>query len=165
MEYKNIFSFDVEWNYRTMTLFAFLLIIPNFLGMLNISTVWGFKLHFFQVAVFLAALIYGPTGGLLSGMVGSVYSAFIMHNPYIVGGNMILGFFVGLFARHKMHTIVAVMLAFIVQLPWLVITDYYLIHMPWPVLWKLIVALALSNLVWATLAHYSARPARNALRC
>jgi len=165
MEYRNKFSFNIKWGYKTISLFIFLIILPNLLGMMNISTVWGFKIHFFQIAVFIAALIYGPKGGLLSGLLGSTYSAIIMNNPYIIIGNAILGFFVGLFIRYKLHTIIAVILAFLIQLPWLILTDYYLVNLPMGFILRLILALAISNLVWATAAHYSAKPIKKALKC
>jgi uncharacterized membrane protein len=154
MEYKLINN--IEWNYKTISLFAFLLVVPNFLGMINISTAFGFKLHLFQAAIFAAALVYGPIGGLFSGLVGSTYSAIIMNNPYLVVGNALLGFFTGLFAK-KMHTAAAVALAFAIQLPWLVLTDYYLMSMSAQVIVMLTIALAASNLVWAFAAHYSVK--------
>ena len=89
MMFKDIF--DVKWNYKTISLLLFLVFVPNLLGMINISTPFGFKLHFFQLAVIIAAMVYGPMGGLLSGMFGSVYSAMMMNNPYIVVGNVIPG--------------------------------------------------------------------------
>ncbi|MBD3164263.1 hypothetical protein GF323_03620 [Candidatus Woesearchaeota archaeon] len=157
MDYKNIFSFDIKWSSKTVSLFIFLLILPNFLGMINLSTKTGFKIHFFQYAVFLAAIIYGPKGGLLSGFVGSTYSAFIMHNPYIAVGNAILGFFTGLFIRYGSKTILAVLLAYIIQLPWLILTDYFLVHLPMSFIMPLIMALFFSNIVWAIAAHYTAK--------
>lgn len=154
MAQANLLSFNIKWNYKTIGLFVFLLVLPNFLGMINISTPWGFKIHFFQLAIFIAALIYGPKGGLLSGLVGSTYSAFLMHNPYIIGGNVILGFFVGLFVRFGWPTIFVVLLAYLVQLPWLIITDYYFVHLPISFIKALIIALLISNIIWATVAHY-----------
>lgn len=165
MEYSEKFSFNVEWNYKTITLFLFLMIFPNLLGLINLNTVWGFKIHFFQIAVFIAALIYGPKGGLLSGLVGSLYSAFVMSNPYIVIGNAILGFFVGLFVRYNLNTIIAVMLAYSIQLPWLIITDYYLVNLPISFILRLILALAISNMIWAIVAHYTVKPIKESLRC
>ncbi len=163
MEYKNIFSFDVKWNYKTIALFLFLLALPNLLGMVNISTGVGFKIHFFQAAIFIAALIYGPMGGLASGLVGSAYSAVIVHNPYIIVGNVILGFFVGLFAKYGIKTVFAVWLAFLIQLPWLVITDYYLVSLPMAFIISLIIALAVSNTIWAIVAHYAVKPIKHTL--
>jgi len=149
----NIFAFRNEWNVKTVSLFIFLLALPNILGMINVTAPWGFKIHFFQVAVFMAALIYGPYGGMFSGLVGSIYSAFIMHNPYIAIGNAILGFFVGFFVRYGLHTVLAVLLAFLIQIPWLVLTDYYLVHLPMTFIIPLISALLISNIIWALVAH------------
>jgi uncharacterized membrane protein len=155
MEYKNTFNFT--WNYKTLGLFIFLLAIPNVLSMINLPTPFGFQLHVFQFAVFVAALLYGPMGGALSGLVGSAYSAVMMHNPYLAVGNMLLGLFVGLFARYGLHTLLAVGLAYLLQLPWLIITDYSLVHLPAQFILMLVIALALSNLIWAIGAHFSVR--------
>lgn len=163
MEYKDVLGFNVKWNYRTISFFAILLLLPNLLGMINLNTVFGFKIHFFQVAVFMAALLYGPKGGLLSGLVGSMYSAFAMNNPYILVGNAILGFFVGIFVRYGINTILAVLLAYIIQLPWLMATDFYLIHMPMQILLNLVFALLISDIVWAAVAHYSAKQVKSLL--
>ncbi len=163
MQFKNILSFDVKWDYRTVSLFVFLLLIPNLLGMINLSTPLGFNIHFFQVAVFVAAIIYGPKGGALSGLFGSAYSAVMMNNPYIAVGNMILGFFAGLFVRYGISTILAVWLAFVVQLFWLVPTDYFLMNLPAQFMLWLLVALAVSNTIWAIVAHYSAKQIRRLL--
>ena len=164
MQYKNLFSFNMKWNYKTVSAFIFLIFLPNLLGMINLSTPWGFKLHFFQLAIFIAALIYGPKGGLLSGLIGSIFSAWTMHNPYIIVGNVILGFFVGFFVRLGWHTLLAVLTAYLIQLPWLIITDYYLVSLPFVFIMNLIIALAISNLVWGLLAHYAVKPINNLLK-
>jgi uncharacterized membrane protein len=163
MKYNNIFAFDMPFNIKTISLFVILAGLPNLLGLLNITTPWGFNIHFFQIAIFLAALIYGPIGGLTSGLFGSFYSAIMMHNPYIIVGNMILGFFVGYFARKYYTTWQAVLMAFAIQLPWLVATDLYLVHMPAKVIFGLVVALAISNTAWAIVAQYIKKPIRNAV--
>lgn len=157
MQYKNLFSFNMKWNFKTISLFIFLLLLPNFLGMLNLSTGIGFKIHFFQYAIFLAAILYGPYGGLLSGLVGSTYSAVIMHNPYLAIGNAIFGFFTGLFIRYGFKIIIAVLLAYAIQLPWLIITDYYFVHLPVTLIIPLVIALLISNTIWAIAAYYTAK--------
>ena len=71
MEFRHSLGFNVAWNEKTVSLLLFLLVVPNVLGAVNLPTVFGFKLHLFQVAIFLAALIYGPLGGGLAGLTGS----------------------------------------------------------------------------------------------
>lgn len=151
---KNVFYIDVKWNSRTVLFLVFLILIPNVLSILNISTPFGFKLHFFQVGIILAALLYGPFGGAVAGAVGSAYSAFIMNNPYIIGGNAILGFFCGYFIMKGMKTIYAVILAFVLQIPYLIITDYFLVNLPMNVILMIVVALAVSNSIWAYVSSY-----------
>jgi uncharacterized membrane protein len=160
MENTSIFSFNTRWNLKTISLFIVLLALPNLLGMINLSTPFGFRIHFFQLAVFIAAMIYGPMGGMLSGIVGSGYSAIAMSNPYILVGNAILGFFFGLFMRKEFNVFAAVLLAYAIQLPWLVMTDIYLVHMPLPVVEGLVVALLVSDLIWAATAKYLSQTIR-----
>ncbi len=147
-------SFDIKWNRKNLILFLSLIVLPNLLGLFNLSTPWGFKIHFFQLAIFIAAAIYGPKGGALSGLVGSIYSAIIMSNPYLLVGNVILGFFVGLFVRLKLPLLLAVLFAYCLQLPWLIITDYYLVHLEMRFIIGLILSLAASNIIWGIGAHY-----------
>lgn len=154
---NRVLLLNTKWNYKTISLLLVLIILPNLLGMINISTLYGFKIHLFQAAIFLAAVIYGPIAGLTSGLVGSFYSAMIMHNPYLMIGNAILGFFVGLFAK-KVNIVWAVILAYLIQLPWLIFTDLYLVHMPAMAINKLIQALALSNIFWAIIVLLIVNP-------
>jgi len=154
MEYKNYHI----WNWKSILLLAFLIVFPNFLGMINISTSFGFKIHFFQYLVFLAAALYGRYGGLAAGAFGSVFSAVSMNNPYIVGGNMILGFFVGYFFEKKVNVILAVLGAYTIQMPWLYFTDVYLVGMPVKVVYMIIVALFISDILWAGLAWLTYKP-------
>jgi len=158
-----VLSFEKK-NHKTVLFFAILLIFPNFLGMLNVTTPFDFKIHFFQLAIFLAAYFYGAKGGLLSGTIGSFYSAWMMHNPYILIGNAILGFFVGLFIQYNVGLFWSILLAYCIQLPWLVLTDYFLIHMPLPVLEKLILSLWISNMIWGVTTKMMIKPIKNALK-
>jgi len=165
MEYEDRFSFNIKWDYKTVSFLVFLVVLPNLLGLINLGTIPGFKIHFFQIAIFIAALIYGPKGGLLSGLIGSLYPAFITGNPYIMIGNAILGVSVGIFLRYKKNIIIAVLLAYVIQLPWLIITDYYLVNLSMSFILKLILALLISNIIWATIAHYTVKPIKKYLRC
>jgi uncharacterized membrane protein len=81
------------------------------------------SIHFFQLAIFLAAILAGPWAGLLSGAVGSLYMS-VTRVPFIVGGIAILGGCTGLFAK-KLRPVTASLLAFLVQLPYVLVTDYF----------------------------------------
>lgn len=148
-------SSSLRSDYREYFVFVFYIALTFVLSMINLPTLKGFHLHFFQIAIFLAAFNFGPVAGGATGFIGSLYSAMIMHNPYIAIGNGIFGFFVGLFSRNKkISKPLAVLLSFLVFLPWLFGTDYFLIHLPLPVIKDLIISLFVSNILWSFLALY-----------
>ncbi len=153
---KNILNFNIKWTWKTITLLTFLAIFPNILGLFH-TTLFGVRLHFFQYLIFLAAIIYGPAGGLISATFGSLYTAIALNNPYIIIGNIILGTLFGLFVRLKWNIIIAVLTAYLIQLPWLWITDVYFIGMPVNVVNKVVVGLFVSNIIWAIAAGWSYR--------
>lgn len=80
------------------------------------------SVHFFQLAVFLAALLAGHWAGLLSGAVGSLYMS-ATRLPFIVGGIALLGASTGFFAK-RFRSVTACMLAFLVQLPYTLTMDF-----------------------------------------
>jgi uncharacterized membrane protein len=80
------------------------------------------SLHFFQLAIFLAAILAGPWAGLLSGAVGSLFMS-ATRIPFIVGGIAILGACTAIFAK-RFRPVIACLLAFLVQLPYIFATDY-----------------------------------------
>ena len=151
-------SIPLRWNARTLAAFFLAVGLPNLLGMINIDTSWGFKVHTFQLVIFWAALIYGPVGGAMSGLVGSLYSAVALSNPYIAVGNALLGFFTGFFMKRGLPTVFAVWLAFVIQLPWLVLTDYFFAGLSMELIRMLVLALLISNTIWALIADFTHRP-------
>jgi uncharacterized membrane protein YeiH len=44
------------------------------------------KCKIFPAAIILAALVFGTEGGLIADVAGSVYSALLLGNPYIIAG-------------------------------------------------------------------------------
>lgn len=155
-EYKRIFDFNIKWTWKTISLLSFLAIFPNVLGLFH-TTILGVRIHFFQYLIFLAAIIYGPIGGLISGGFGSVWTAVALNNPYIIVGNMLLGVLFGLFIRLKWNLIIAALTAYLIQMPWLWITDIYLAHMPVNVVKGIVVALFFSDILWASIAGWSSK--------
>ena len=141
---------------RNLLLFLVLLALPNLLGVINIPTPWGNKFHFFQAGIILASLVFGPLGGAAAGATGSVYSALALGNPYIVLGNIILGFFTGLFLRRRIPLVPTVLTAFVIQVVWLWPSDVYFQGMPVPAVNSIVVGLLLSNAVWALVIQLAA---------
>ncbi len=154
-KYENLF--DIKFNWKTISLLCFLAVFPNILGAFH-TTVFGVRIHFFQYLIFLAAIIYGPAGGMISGAFGSIYTAMALHNPYIIIGNVLLGGLTGLFIKkYNFHVISAVLTAYLIQMPWLWVTDVYLAGMPIKVVNGIVVALLLSNLLWGFVAELTAK--------
>ncbi len=151
--YKNIFG--IEFNWKNAMLLIFLAALPNVVGLFH-TTIFGIRIHFFQYLIFLAAMIYGPAGGAMAGAFGSIHTAIALHNPYIVIGNIILGVFVGLFYK-RINIVLAVLLAYAIQLPWLWMTDIYLAGMPVNVVNGVVLGLLVSNTIMAFIAWGTAK--------
>lgn len=161
MNYSNLFRFEV--NFKSVAMLAVLAILPNLLGMVNLPTVFGLKIHTFQYVVFIAAALYGPFGGAVSGGFGSLFTAVAMGNPYIVVGNIILGFTAGFLIRKGFGMVTSALAAFAMQLPWLWATDVYIMGMPPKIVGGIVVALLISNIIWAVTAKLTYRKVAGAI--
>jgi hypothetical protein len=150
MDYKNVLSWDVSFTLKSVLLLGFLAVFPNVLGLVRWN-IAGYPVHLFQILVFTAAFVYGPIGGLLAGSAGSVYTALLI-NPYVLVGNAILGFFTGVFFKKGLHPVLSCMGAFAVQLPWLWVSDIYWAHMPQVAVQNIVIALLVTNILWAIVA-------------
>ena len=132
----------MKLNSRLAAFVATMGALANVLGLLVVPA-GVINVHFTQIPVLLAGLSVGPVSGAFVGFIGFVTSATRLPraNPYILGGNAILGFFTGLFysriRRMKAKPIVpqtiAVLAAYLVQAPYVFITDVYLMAMPIPI--------------------------------
>ena len=151
-------------SYRRIALaFSLLVLLPCVLSLINITFAHSWKIHFFPAAIFLAAVSFGPAGGLAAGISGSLYSAILLGNPYLLGGNALLGLMTGVFFRKTGKIVPSVLLAFACQLPWLVVTDFYLVGLPTVFIAKLVLVLFLGNLLWALLIHLAIGPVKKHL--
>jgi uncharacterized membrane protein len=124
------------------------------------------SIHFFQLAVFLAAVLAGPWAGFLSGIVGSLYMS-VFRIPFIMGGIALLGACSGLFAK-KFRPATACILAWLVQFPYVVATDYVWFTSPYflgyspavalSIMIPIMVSLGIESVICAVLAdivvHY-----------
>ena len=105
------------------------------------------ELHFFQAALFASAFLFGPLAGAAVGFLSSSYNGlYVIHNPWILGGNAILGFAAAYFYT-RMHPVKAALAAYAVQLPYLLITDIYLMQMPLGVVAGLVFTLLAENAI------------------
>jgi len=146
---------------RAVLAFGLLVLLPCLLSLINITFAQSWKIHFFPAAIFLAAISFGPAGGLVTGVTGSLYSALWLGNPYLLAGNVILGWMTSVFFGKTRKIIPSVVLAFACQLPWLIVSDYYFMQMPAVFIAKLILVLFLGNLTWALLIHLSMNLIKN----
>lgn len=148
---------------RTAIAFSLLVFLPFMLSLINLTFAQSWKVHFFPAAIILAALIFGTTGGLVAGVAGSLYSALVLGNPYLIVGNALFGLLTGIFYKKTNKIILSVLLAFICELPWLIVSDYYFMRLSAEFITKLIVVLFLANVFWATLIHLMNKPLRKLL--
>lgn len=150
--------------YRRIAIaFILLVFLPFMLSLINLTFAQSWKVHFFPAAIILAALIFGATGGLVAGIAGSIYSALLLGNPYLIIGNALFGLLTGIFYNKTNKIILSVLLAFVCELPWLILTDYYLVHLSAEFITKLIIVLFLANVLWAALIHLINKPLRKFL--
>jgi uncharacterized membrane protein len=138
---------------------ALMAALANVLSLLAVSVAPRVSIHFFQVAVFLCGILAGPWAGLIGGALGGLYMGWTVI-PFIVGGIAILGGACGLFAR-KVRPLFAGILAWIVQAPYVVVTDYVWFvgfkFLPpdaaWTTITTLLISLTIEAVVCAILAE------------
>lgn len=113
--------------------------LSNALGLLAVP-VGLVTLHLIQLPVVLSGLAVGSVAGGLVGFFGAFVMAFTLAkpNPYVIGGNAVLGFLTG-FVYHRIRgmssrpilpQLISVALAYAVQMPYVYVTDVYLMGMP-----------------------------------
>ena len=147
--------------YRSaVSVFTLLVLLPCLLSLINIPFAQNWKLHFFPAAIILAAIVYGVPGGIVAGISGSLYTALFLGNPYVIAGNALFGLLAALFYKKNINLILCAVLAYACQLPWLILTDYYLVHLPADFIVRLVVILLLANILWAVLISISIKHIR-----
>lgn len=163
MENSSLTITGLKSSRRAALAFGLLVLLPCLLSLINVTFTGSWKIHFFPAAIFLAALSFGPAGGLVAGVTGSLYSAIFLGNPYLMAGNALLGFMTGVFFRKTGKMVPSAMLAFACQLPWLVVSDYYFVHLPAGFIARLAIVLCLGNLLWALLIDLAMKPIKKYL--
>jgi len=136
--------------------------LANVFGLLAIP-VGLTSIHFMQLPMILTGLVVGAVPGAAVGLVGSLVMAFRlpMANPYIIVGNGILGFFTGFFysrikgwkVRPVVPQLVSVLAAYLIQAPYVYVTDVYLVFMPPAVVQTILVLLLAEDLISLFITH------------
>lgn len=152
----------MKLNSRTVAFIATMTALANVLGLL-IVPVGAVNFHLTQIPVILAGLAVGPISGAFVGFFGFIISAYRLPtvNPYILGGNAILGFFTGLFyskirgmkAKPICPQVISVLAAYCIQMPYVFFTDVYLMSMPIPIVLAIMTVLLLENLLSVFVSH------------
>lgn len=148
---------------QVLTLVALMAALANVLSVPPIAVPIAPRItvHFTQLPIYLAALLAGPAAGLITGAVGALYmSSFVAQIPFIVGGLAILGFVTGVL-RKRYRPFVAGTLAWVVQAPYVVVTDFVwftiVVHMPteaaWALIFQLMIALTIEAVIGSALAQ------------
>ncbi|MCI0503395.1 hypothetical protein L0Y65_01640 [Candidatus Micrarchaeota archaeon] len=129
----------------TLTLVTFLLALAIF-------PFAGLQIHFFQIGIFLASFIFGPiVGGAVGALTSSYNALIVINNPWIIGGNFVLGV-AAAYLYTKTTPFKAALGAFAIQLPYVVLTDIFLVGMPVQVVGMIALSLFLGNILCATIA-------------
>jgi hypothetical protein len=143
---------------KAISAFSLIVLLPFLLSLINITFAENWKIHFFPAAIILAAIVFGATGGIIAGISGSLYSALFLGNPYILVGNALFGLLIAVFYKKTDKIVLSVLLAYLCELPWIILSDYYLAHLSADFIAKLVVVLLLGNFLWATLIQLGIKP-------
>ena len=122
------------------------------------------EIHLMQLPIILTGLALGPYIGGLVGFTGAAVMAFRLRppNPYILLGNAILGFISGAFysrlkkmrGRPIIPQVISVLGAYLVQFPYVYVTDVYLMPIPPHVVLAIILPkLLIEDVISVLLSH------------
>jgi len=137
--------------------------LSNILGLFTVP-VGLTSIHLVQFPIVLTGLSLGPWAGGLVGLIGALTMAYRLAppNPYIIPGNAILGLLTGMFylrlKRMRGSPIIpqaiSVIGAYVLQSPYIYLTDVYLMPIPSQVVLSVILPLLLlEDLVSVLLSH------------
>ena len=149
---------------KQIVFIAVMCAVANVLGFFSIP-IGIAEIHLMQLPIILTGLVLGPGAGALTGFIGATAMVFKLRptNPYILFGNAILGFFAGLFysrlrnmrGRPIIHQVISVLGAYVVQLPYVYITDVYLVSIPPAVVLTVILPkILLEDVISVLLSHF-----------
>jgi len=154
---------------KAMALVAVMAALANVLSVPPIAipiTLGSFQteIHFTQLPVLIAGMLGGPAAGLTTGAIGGLLASFVVlpSIAFIVGGLAILGAAAGFFAK-RLRPIFAGILAWLVQAPYVAVTDYvwFTLFLPrkmtseaaWALVGSLLVKLTIEVVISSVLAE------------
>jgi len=155
-------SAQIKASPRLITFIVIMSAVANALGFLSVSA-GMFRVHFIQIPIILTGLALGPLAGGFVGFTGAIVMAFMLitPNPYLLFGNAILGGLTGLFYRYLRRVsgiplipqMLAVLGAYTVQMPYVYVTDVYLMSMPVPVVLMIMLTLLIEDVISVLIVH------------
>ena len=137
--------------------------LTNILGIFSIPLGLT-SIHLMQLPIILTGLALGSWSGGITGFIGTILMANKLSpsNPYILLGNAILGFFTGLIYSYLKKTkkrqiipqTLSVLAAYLIQLPYVYITDVYFMPIPSQVVLTVILPkLLLEDIISVLISH------------
>jgi uncharacterized membrane protein len=137
--------------------------LANILGIFSIP-IGLTSIHLMQLPIILTGLALGSWSGGITGFIGTILMAYQLSpsNPYILLGNAILGFFTGLLYSYLKNTkkrqiipqTLSVLAAYLIQLPYIYITDVYFMPIPSQVVLTVILPkLLLEDMISVLISH------------
>jgi len=157
----NLSGMHMATRTQVLTLVAIMATLANVLSVppIAVPITLGITVHFTQLPIYLAALLAGPAAGLITGAVGGLYMSFTKI-PFIVGGLGLLGFVTG-GLRKRFRPFIAGVLAWVVQAPYVVVTDFVWFSVfvkmsaqaAWALILQLIITLTIEAVISSALAE------------
>lgn len=149
---------------RLIAFIAVMCAVTNILGFFTIP-IGITEIHLMQLPIILTGLALGPYIGGLVGFTGAAVMASRLHppNPYILLGNAILGFMTGAFysrlrktrVRQIIPQVISVLGAYLVQFPYVYVTDVHLMFIPSHIVLMLILPkLFIEDVISVLLSHF-----------
>jgi len=153
---------------KAITLTAIMAALANILSIPPIAiplAVGGFEsaIHFSQPPIFICGILAGPMPGLMTGAIGGLYMSYTKI-PFIIGGLAILGYAAGFFAKKLIPSLSGI-LAWCVQAPYVVVTDYVWFNLflektqaaTWAILTTIMIKLTIEAVICSVLAEIFVR--------
>ena len=147
---KEIMALDVCL--KSIAILFVLALAGKLCNEINMPVLFGVKVHVFQYFILLAAFNFGPLGGAAVGAASCWITAMALGNPYIIIGNALLGFVAGFMFRKTEKIALSVVIAFLCQVVWILLSDILFMNMPAGRVGMIILSLLIFDILWTACA-------------